>query len=805
MRYKLNFTLFLRNLILLSGIGIMSILSSCNINKFLNEDQLLVEEVTMNIDSDNSNLDKANLKEELIKLYKIQPNHDRKSYRYFKYKDLEDPPWIRRWLKNKMSKVPSLLDTTLVEETALSIEQYLKNKKGYYQAEVDYAVKTKPRSKRASINYTVSTATRYTLNEVRHLSLDSMLIIPLKEIEKESIIQAGDPVDALTLDLEKQRIVSEFQRKGYADFNLTNIEVKGDSTDLEKSWDLFIIINPPAGVTNHRKYTIGDIKIYTDYHQYQQKTNLTVEKRFNKEYYKESSKFLVRPSTLNRKIYLEKNKTYNSDDYYKTLRKLYGLGTYRFAKIAPEISTKDSSTIDYNILLTPHSNKWSLDLGLESFFSTLNVIDDQLIGIAYSAGLEDRNAFGGSERFKASIESGIEFNPNPNPGSGNRFLNSISLGLNTELEIPTLTRPLNVIRLLNHLNLIKDGTVNKLEEEGVSTLSQGINYVDILRYYKIFAINARYGYDFVLNSKNRITFNQIGINYTDYSISRPGLFEPILRNNLVLQNSFQDNLFTGFLFNDLTYFFQSDKGKTKSNWALISSLELSGLEVYLANKLSNAITGNEKVWKFSSQTEFEQMVKVEFDARWYSKSRRRTQLAARFKTGLAVPFGNDNTVSYIKQFFVGGPSSLRAWRPMHLGPGTFISRDFFEPTSQTVFFQRGDINLEMNLEYRFDLLWLMEGALFVDAGNIWTLEDDVSRPGSKFGTDFLSELAIGYGYGIRFDFNYFLIRFDLGIKLLYPSYQFSESSGPYIEPTSRWVSPKGQGIGNFNIAVNYPF
>jgi len=113
---------------------------------------------------------------------------------------------------------------------------------------------------------------------------------------------------------------------------------------------------------------------------------------------------------------------------------------------------------------------------------------------------------------------------------------------------------------------------------------------------------------------------------------------------------------------------------------------------------------------------------------------------------------------------------------MHLGPGTFISRDFFEPTSQTVFFQRGDINLEMNLEYRFDLL-----------------------------TDFLSELAIGYGYGIRFDFNYFLIRFDLGIKLLYPSYQFSESSGPYIEPTSRWVSPKGQGIGNFNIAVNYPF
>ena len=435
----------------------------------------------------------------------------------------------------------------------------------------------------------------------------------------------------------------------------------------------------------------------------------------------------------------------------------------------------------------------------------MNVIDDQLVGIAYSAGLEDRNAFGGSERFKASVESGIEFNPNPNPGSGNRFINSISFGLNTELEIPTLTRPLNVIRLMNRLNLIKDSSVNKLEEEGVSTLSQGINYVDILQYYKIFAINASYGYDFVLNSRNRFTFNQIGINYTNYSISRPGLFVPILDNNLVLQNSFQDNLFTGFIFNDLTYFFQSDKGKNHNNWAFISSLELSGLEVYLANEISNAISGSSKIWRLNSDTEFEKMVKVEFDARWYSKTRRRSQIAARFKTGLAVPYGNDNTVSYIKQFLIGGPSSIRAWRPMHLGPGTFIGRDFFEPTSQTIFYQRGDINLEMNFEYRFDLLWLMEGALFVDAGNIWTLRDDASRPGSKFGTDFLSELAIGYGYGIRFDFNYFLIRFDLGIKLLYPSFQFSDSAGPYIEPTSRWISPMGQGIGNFNIAVNYPF
>lgn len=202
------------------------------------------------------------------------------------------------------------------------------------------------------------------------------------------------------------------------------------------------------------------------------------------------------------------------------------------------------------------------------------------------------------------------------------------------------------------------------------------------------------------------------------------------------------------------------------------------------------------------------MVKVEFDARWYSKARKRSQLAARFKTGIAVPFGPDDNISYIKQFFVGGPSSIRAWRPMHLGPGTFVNRNFFEPTSQTIFYQRGDLSLEMNLEYRFDLYWLMEGALFVDAGNIWTLQDDPSRPGAQISSDFLSEMAIGYGYGLRFDFNYFLIRLDLGLKLLYPSNVFSEPDAPgapFIAPTGRWISPRGQGVGNFNIAVNYPF
>ena len=165
-----------------------------------------------------------------------------------------------------------------------------------------------------------------------------------------------------------------------------------------------------------------------------------------------------------------------------------------------------------------------------------------------------------------------------------------------------------------------------------------------------------------------------------------------------------------------------------------------------------------------------------------------------------MPYGlddddNPNVVSFIKQFLVGGPNSIRAWRPMSLGPGNY---EIADPLNSRNFFQRGDLVLEFNLEYRFDLFWLMEGGLFFDGGNIWTLRNETDRPGSQISTDFYKQMALGYGWGIRFDFSYFLIRFDFGYKL----------KNPFRDPiTNSYFLPlKGQGVfGNFNVAVNYPF
>ena len=165
--------------------------------------------------------------------------------------------------------------------------------------------------------------------------------------------------------------------------------------------------------------------------------------------------------------------------------------------------------------------------------------------------------------------------------------------------------------------------------------------------------------------------------------------------------------------------------------------------------------------------------------------------------GLAFPYSTSKTVPFVKQYFVGGPYSIRGWSVRELGPGGYEQVN--TGTNSQPFFQTGDIKFELGLEYRFDLFWLFEGALFFDAGNIWTLLEDIDRPGSEFGNDFYKQIAIATGLGLRFDFTYFILRLDLGYKLKNP-YQ-SVGHGYWAHPSLKDML----GQANYNIAIGYPF
>jgi len=277
------------------------------------------------------------------------------------------------------------------------------------------------------------------------------------------------------------------------------------------------------------------------------------------------------------------------------------------------------------------------------------------------------------------------------------------------------------------------------------------------------------------------------LNYADYETF--GGFQPQLDANPALDSSFTNTFFSSLLLKDLTYYYQTDRPDKRSNYAVISNIEVSGFEINLLNKLINP----NKEWKVNSFTNFEKFVKLNLDLRYYRKLWGESQMAARIRSGIALPFGESNNITFLKQYSVGGPGSIRAWRPMELGPGAFN----FDNENIPFNFQRSDFTLDFSLEHRFNLIWLLKGALFLDGGNIWTLNNDPNRPGSQLSSDFFKQIALGYGVGFRFDFTYFLIRFDFGFKLRY-----SQPQGPN---NSYWAPFKGQKFGNPNIAVNYPF
>jgi outer membrane protein assembly factor BamA len=226
---------------------------------------------------------------------------------------------------------------------------------------------------------------------------------------------------------------------------------------------------------------------------------------------------------------------------------------------------------------------------------------------------------------------------------------------------------------------------------------------------------------------------------------------------------------------------------------LISALEISGTEIYLANLIAN---GLDQPFRVGDLT-FAQFIKMEVDGRLYKKLGGEQALAFRANFGIASPFGTSDVIPFVRQFFLGGPLSMRAWRIRELGPGGY--RD---PTAarenNNPFFQTGDLKILMNAEYRFDILWRIEGALFLDAGNIWTIKKD-EREGSAFSKDFIRQIAIGSGAGMRFDADYFKIVLDVGFKVRNP---YPDDDGHYYALKS---SVPLKEVINWNFAINYPF
>ncbi len=759
----------------------------CQTSKYLSQDQSLLKKNDLNLKTDVGPDEKAALKFELETFYRQKPNS--KFFvlfpsEWFYLVNEGDSSWYNNWSRNWIGEKPSYFLESKTAETAESMKNFLRNKKGFYNAEVDYTVNTS--KKKTRVKYNIKTNEQYKIASVEYIGEDQALVNLIKNLDSPSLLKKDGPIDYVVFDQEKNRISTELQNLGYANFVPNYITIKGDSTNQKNAIDIFVEINNPGLNERHKRYRIGDINIYTDYYQGQNTQNTISDEIHGLIFKREIKKFIVKPSRLNQKTFLRKNDLYRREAQSKTYQKLSSLDFYRFITINPSVSTVSDTIIDINIFLTPHEKKWISDSGINLFYSTISAAGRRLFGFSVGGSLENRNIFGGAERLTIEGEIGYEFDFSPKVRTS-----AITGNFQANLKVPKVFDPVRTIGLMNKIGIVGDNRYQTFKEETTTNIALGYNITNIIDYYDLRTVSTSFGYDYKPNPRHNYLIRSTGLDYNSAALESNFLLR--ISNNPLILKSFESNVLTGFLFKNLTYVYQSNKNKSGFSWANITNIELSGWEILLANKLLDP----DNIWQFNSDIQYSKFVKLEFDNRWYKDIGEKSSFASRLAVGAAFPLAKDQEIPFIKQFYVGGPNSIRAWQLRELGPGGYADK-LKNPVPNELFFQQGDLKLEFSLEYRFDVIWYLEGAFFLDGGNIWTRNEDLARPGSNFTRNFYNDIAMGVGWGLRWDFSYFNIRFDFGYPIRNPF--------PNEQTGSHWLPPSTfKFLGNVNIAVNYPF
>lgn len=441
--------------------------------------------------------------------------------------------------------------------------------------------------------------------------------------------------------------------------------------------------------------------------------------------------------------------------------------------------------------------------------------------------MSNRNIAGGAEKLSFSADGGLEFNLSELGNDSIQRLNTVEFGAQVGLELPRFTDFLGLYKRLSQIKSSVDETGNPvmllpssfyeaIKERGTSKMQIEARYISLLDFYQTNSVSALFGFDVFTKPTDRYTINHVGIEYL--RVQPEAAFQSILDITPFLSRSFGDQVFSGFLFRNLSFARATKPSLNKGSFTVLVDIEQSGLEAFGLNKLRNAFSNNNEVFSLGNGLDYARYGRFALSVAYRKQLGQRNEIAARVNTGTALTYGflrRERDVPYVRQFFGGGNSSLRGWQARAVGPGSYIQPP---PPQSTRFinYQQANFKMEANVELRSFLtnIWTtrLDGALFVDAGNIWTWKEDESRPGSQFrftelrdqdGTlinePFYQQIAINTGVGMRWDIGYVLLRVDVGIKLRNP-YQIKGTYWP-----KDWSAAGLNRIDNFALGLNYPF
>ncbi|MDV7140669.1 BamA/TamA family outer membrane protein [Maribacter sp. TH_r10] len=746
---------------------------------------------------------------------------------------------LSEWLKN-IGEPPSIIDTSNTRRSLERLKAYYSSK-GYFNNNTTYEIDTLRRSKRAEVDYKVTLGNPYMIDGITN-KISSKTIDSIYQLHKsESLIKDGEQFDLVDFENERQRLTSIFRNTGIRNFQESSINyaITRDSTkagnDQKMSVDMNIDNlrlrnNNNVSTSEYKIEKFKKINIYTDFILNGEETgNNVIDYDGYTIYYKDKLRY--KPKTLADAIFFEKDSIYREMNRSRTYRQITNLNVFKYPSIAFETDSTQTG-LTANIYLTERP-KYSLGMDLDVSHSNI-----QQVGLAFSPSLQARNLFKGAENLSLTGRLNVgSSNDESITATDNRFLNLLEFGADINLTIPRIWFPfINTNKIIPNYSLPQ------------TRLSLGTSFQKNIGLDKQ-TLNSILGYNWSPNDLKKHSIELLNIQYVKNV--NPDRFFYVYENTYESLDEIADSYDDADEYPELTTYFETsddsdDPELTIPNGANdfidaiidgdISSSsddydDVRGIKerrdrltennlIFATNYTYNTnnkagITDNSFHrfrWKVESagnflsaltniipfnensdgdrlvfSVPFSQYIKTEFDYIKYWDLRQSKVLAFRSFFGIAIPYGNSDNIPFVRSYFAGGSNDNRAWNPYSLGPGK---------TDETNDFNEANLKLALNLEYRFPVVGDIKGAIFADAGNIWNVLDSEDDPDKTFnGIESLADIALGTGFGIRYDFTYFLIRVDLGFKTYNPAEEISK----------RWFRDYNFANSVLQIGINYPF
>lgn len=741
---------------IISSLSLLLVLYSCSATKFIPEGYYMLDRV--NVQSEDKRV-KANSLKGYIRQH---PNS-----RWFSLVKVPMGPYalsgkdstkaINRFLQ-RIGEMPVVYDSLEAERTRVSIEAAVRNM-GYLQARAE--TETQIKGKKIKVNFRVIPGELYKIRNFTYEIADS---VQRKLYECDSLsrlLHTRMPFDMNRLEEERVRITNLFQNNGYYLFNKDYIRYEADSTIQNRMVDVKMIVALPLqndSVSHlHRQYQIGKVEVFCDVDEDDTASLKQIEKNGYQIFFRDHLK--VRPTVLADRIVLEQGRLYRESDVQATYNNLGRL--YSVLSTNVHLVPRDSSVLDSKVTVTtnrPHS------IGAE--LEGTNSAGD--LGAALSFSYQNRNLFHGSELFTLKVRGAFEAITGL---EGYADQNYIEFSTEAGLMLPNLKLP-----------LWKRHPASVESTSEVSVMYDSQNRPEFHRRVLTGALRYRW-----TNKKTRlqhrldlVDLNYIFMPWISETFKKDYLDDEENRNAILRYN--YENLFIVKQGYSMVYNSQGDAGPNasygKNATAIRLNIETAGNLLYgMSNLLHTQKNGSNQYTLFNIA--YAQYVKGDFDFSRSFKFDERNSLAIHAALGISYPYGNSTILPYEKRYFSGGANSVRGWSVRGLGPGTYAGTDGrIDFINQT-----GDIKLDLSMEYRTFLFWKLHGAVFLDAGNIWTIRSYEDQPGGQFRIgSFYKQIAAAYGLGLRLNFDFFILRLDGGMKAVNPAGQSKETRYPLIHP-----------------------